>query len=736
MAKKTFYCKCGRTISKQSSASVTGYEYPEDDKACSVCRYREVVTRYRNNAVLNINICQAGENKPKYFTECSSYSFDGTNNLDILSLDLDFLEELTSYVRSIEGVESTHFNSMDLADCRKSFVITFSKNKKGLSAKKNIIEKYFPGNKGFENKPLEPVSCDAGNVEVLNESPSVSGGSSWKPRCPYFSSLGEKTITCSMHFFLFEQKEFASSSAAINHYEGFCLGCFGSCETYKEWYEEEISSSDKRILDFKKCAYCCNSSGARGLVKNIHGTHSFCQIHKDERLNFDIDSACQWFNKYYPSFELNNSLGVANMPDSLDSVKLPYGGCKDDCKNLVNEKCSIESVSGRVLSNMVDLYSGLNCEVARKLKYRVLRDNKGCVGVSSDCDCASYLCEKALKNEYCCYGCSAPCGMSCLLSKELVPFGKLKPEDRAFDDTLSYAVPALDSSLDGRLEFIRTKAEDVLNNYVEIGFALLDMKNHKLFSERGYDSLVDCVESELGMKKSTCYNLIKVAEKFGDPETRRLLPSFREYNYAQCLEMSTMTTEQLSQVSPDMSKRNMQDLKKEHKGSSSRLEKCDTGDRVDPSLDGPKGIEKVEPIIEVSDYKVVDDQHQEQASAASEGYINEVGILKNSLSVEVDLNSPPVGFLGADEGNELPADEAFSPLNVLHFEVFLEAVSGREKDMVCLVDDIKKKYKVRKVDDLPGIENDLRLCLKATGFLECLAEFKRMFSEVFDLSEG
>jgi hypothetical protein len=101
------------------------------------------------------------------------------------------------------------------------------------------------------------------------------------------------------------------------------------------------------------------------------------------------------------------------------------------------------------------------------------------------------------------------------------------------------------------------------------------------------------------MKKSTAYNLMKVAEKFGDASTRRLLTEYGEYNYVQCLEMSTMTEKELSMITPDMSKREMKKLK-----DSNRLEsepKTDAGsDTAFPNEGALKGK-----VIEITDFKVI-----------------------------------------------------------------------------------------------------------------------------------
>lgn|GEM_PF-1774511 len=140
--------------------------------------------------------------------------------------------------------------------------------------------------------------------------------------------------------------------------------------------------------------------------------------------------------------------------------------------------------------------------------------------------------------------------------------------------------------LNDHLGTIRERANNIINNYIEIGFRLLEIRDVKLYKSKGYDNLIACVEAELGMKKSTCYNLMRIAEKFGDPESRSLKIDYNSYGYVQLLEMTTMSDEELNHVNPDMSKREIQQIK-----NSNRLEQ-----KADLNIDNN--------IIDV-DYKIV-----------------------------------------------------------------------------------------------------------------------------------
>lgn len=137
-----------------------------------------------------------------------------------------------------------------------------------------------------------------------------------------------------------------------------------------------------------------------------------------------------------------------------------------------------------------------------------------------------------------------------------------------------------ESALDEQLSKIRYKVENIINNFIEIGFTLLEIRNTKGYEAKGYNNLIECVEAELKMKKSTCYNLMKIAEKFGDPDTKSIKNDYKHFGYVQLLEMTTMSEEEMSQVSPDMSKREIKEVK-----NSNRLEKVEVEKESDSDPD-------------------------------------------------------------------------------------------------------------------------------------------------------
>lgn len=57
----------------------------------------------------------------------------------------------------------------------------------------------------------------------------------------------------------------------------------------------------------------------------------------------------------------------------------------------------------------------------------------------------------------------------------------------------------------------------IKNNFFEIGGYLFHARKEKLYTALGYKTIEDCAEKYFDIKKSTCYDLISVFEKFNNP---------------------------------------------------------------------------------------------------------------------------------------------------------------------------------------------------------------------------
>lgn len=536
--KRTFWTKCGRQFEKNSTAIVTGYHIDlqddgsipahlkgNDDLAeCVKCPFKIKVTEGWSDPVFKRWECRAGSQPPNHKTEWKGNLKDKAT-IYIHSLDHELLEAIRLFCNDHPNLGCGYLAD-SMADCRRTLSISCSPNKKGIAAKRELIEKFFP----------DTVSL-----------PDETSGRNDAIKQP----------------------------------------CCGDCKI-GHWYSAEdthirVVDDDGKITNRPSephTHYCYQFiDGQRKIASDEdfdpNTSPSWCPLKEEEHAQDQVVS--------------DNAVTAKN---NIDQNKCDIS----DCEHNTNSKCSLIGVKGSMMRHFIKNIKENECIHIIRLRLKYLREIRNCNNANDNCSAIS--CNIAANNDYCCYNCQQPCERRCAHSDDLVPYGLIKLKYGNYDLLTAENLnnPDPDAALNNHLQYIRKKSEDVVNNYVEIGFALISLRDSKLYKARGYSNLIECIEAELGMKKSTAYNLMKIAEKFGDPETKRLAPQYSQYNYVQCLEMSTMSDDELAQVSPDMTRREMKKLKDSNRLESSKQEKDITIDPYDES------------IIDVTEYKTEADE--------------------------------------------------------------------------------------------------------------------------------
>ena len=115
---------------------------------------------------------------------------------------------------------------------------------------------------------------------------------------------------------------------------------------------------------------------------------------------------------------------------------------------------------------------------------------------------------------------------------------------------------------------------EAAKEFVYIGFLLKEVRDYKYYEEGGYESVYDYAEFELGFKRSSTKNFIAIAETFGIQEytyhgittktqSMSLQTEYEKFNYSQLVEMLAMSNTQRAQATPDMTVKQLRELKKE-----------------------------------------------------------------------------------------------------------------------------------------------------------------------------
>lgn len=126
----------------------------------------------------------------------------------------------------------------------------------------------------------------------------------------------------------------------------------------------------------------------------------------------------------------------------------------------------------------------------------------------------------------------------------------------------------------GVTEKIRRAMYDAAKQFVYIGFLLWEVQEYKYYEEAGFANVYEYAEYELNFKKSSTKNFIAIAKVFGTQEytyggqlhssqTMNLQPKYEKFNYSQLVELLAMSEPQRAKATPDMTVKQLRQLKKD-----------------------------------------------------------------------------------------------------------------------------------------------------------------------------
>lgn len=151
-------------------------------------------------------------------------------------------------------------------------------------------------------------------------------------------------------------------------------------------------------------------------------------------------------------------------------------------------------------------------------------------------------------------------------------YASVSPVD-AFDEVSVFPESLHLDGSNGVTEKIRRAMFDAARQFVYIGFLLWEVQEYGYYMEKGYASVYEYAERELGFKKSSTKNFIAINYQFGSRDgrpcgiaherTMTLQPKYEQFNYSQLCEMLSMSDKQREKVTPDMTVKQIRELKKE-----------------------------------------------------------------------------------------------------------------------------------------------------------------------------
>ena len=112
-------------------------------------------------------------------------------------------------------------------------------------------------------------------------------------------------------------------------------------------------------------------------------------------------------------------------------------------------------------------------------------------------------------------------------------------------------------------QLIQEKQLNMAENYVAIGYYLRKAREAELYKDGGYASIHEMASGEFGMARQTAEHCMRINEKFSEGgDSPALEESFRKYGKSQLQEMLYLTDEQLEDVRPDMTVKDIRNIRK------------------------------------------------------------------------------------------------------------------------------------------------------------------------------
>ena len=118
-----------------------------------------------------------------------------------------------------------------------------------------------------------------------------------------------------------------------------------------------------------------------------------------------------------------------------------------------------------------------------------------------------------------------------------------------------------------RAQVIREQMRNIQNAFITIGFQLHWIRENNMFRVLNYKNVYEYAEMEYGIKKTTCCNFISIVENYADRDEggnviESIADCYRNYSASQLVAMLGMDDETRQQVTPDMSVRAINKLRK------------------------------------------------------------------------------------------------------------------------------------------------------------------------------
>lgn len=118
-----------------------------------------------------------------------------------------------------------------------------------------------------------------------------------------------------------------------------------------------------------------------------------------------------------------------------------------------------------------------------------------------------------------------------------------------------------------RSQIIKEQMRNIQNAFITIGFQLHWIRNNNMYRVLDYKNVYEYAEKEYGIKKTTCCNFISIIENYAERDgngevIESIADCYRNYSASQLVAMLGMSEEMKQQVTPGMSVRAINRMRK------------------------------------------------------------------------------------------------------------------------------------------------------------------------------
>lgn len=119
------------------------------------------------------------------------------------------------------------------------------------------------------------------------------------------------------------------------------------------------------------------------------------------------------------------------------------------------------------------------------------------------------------------------------------------------------------------LDIIKEESVKIQKSFVKIGWYLKHIQDNELYREDGYANINECAAEQFGYSQSTVSRFIGICEKFSkNGNSPELDEKYAGFDRSQMIEMLPMSQEQLEMVTPEMTVKQIREIKEEKRKKS------------------------------------------------------------------------------------------------------------------------------------------------------------------------